>query len=266
VSKRPTAGVRWLTLGGLALLAAAVVAVVVISHSSSSGAAPHSTSSGSFGTAIDHRVPGSLRRLPLTNQHDQRVDLASWPDKTVVLVPFLTLCSDICPLTTGNLLQVEKSLHLDHAASRVEIVEISVDPTRDIPARLAAYAKLTGADWQLVTEPPRELAALAGFFGFSYEKVPEDKTPSIDWWTGKPLTYDINHSDNYFVIDPTGTERVVQEAAPDFHGRLNPRIYRFLSAEGRQHLEHPPRQNWTPADLLAALGLVLHQSLPAKFG
>ena len=253
-------------LGVFALLAVAVVAVVIVSHSSSSGAAAHSTSSGPYGTAIDHQVPGRLHRLPLTNQHDQRVDLASWPGKTVVLVPFLTLCSDICPLTTGNLLQAEQSLRRDHAASKVQIVEISVDPKRDTPARLAAYAKLTGVRYQLVTEPPNELAELAKFFGFSYEKVPEDKPPSIDWWTGKPLTYDINHSDNYFIIDPSGAERVVQEAAPDFHGHLNPRIYRFLSAEGHQHLEHPPQPNWTPADLLSALGLVLHQSLPVNFG
>ncbi len=216
---------------------------------------------------VDQQVPSSLRRLPLTNQHGQKVDLASWPGKTVVLVPFLTLCSDICPLTTGNLLQVEQSLLRDHAASKVQIVEVSVDPRRDIPARLAAYAKLTGARWQLVTEPPRELAALAKFFGFSYEKVPEDNPPSIDWWTGKPLTYDINHSDNYFVIDPTGAERIVQEAVPDFHGHLNPKLYRFLNAEGHQHLNHPAASpNWTPADLLGALGLLLHQSLPLNFG
>ncbi len=261
MSSRLSAKGLWLTFGGLALLAGAVFAVVVLSQSTSSASEPEA-----YGTVIDQQVPNRLLRLPLTNQHDQRVDLASWPGKIVVLVPFLTLCSDICPLTTGNLVQVEQSLRADHAASKVQIVEISVDPKRDIPARLAAYAKLTGVRYQLVTEPPSELAELAKFFGFTYEKVPEDKPPSIDWWTGKPLTYDINHSDNYFVIDPAGAERVVQSAAPDFRGHLNPRIYHFLSGLGLYHLKRPTQPDWTPNDLLGALGLLLHQSLPVNFG
>jgi protein SCO1 len=267
LSRRPTPGVLWLGLGGLALLAVAVLAVVLLSRSSRSSASwATAESSGSLGTVIDQRVPESLRRLPLTNQHDKRVDLASWPGKTVVLVPFLTLCSDICPLTTGNLVQVEQSLRADHAASKVQIVELSVDPKRDTPARLAAYARLTGVDYQLLTESPRELAALSKFFGFTYEKVPEDRPPSIDWWTGKPLTYDINHSDNYFVIDPSGAERVVQSAAPDFHGHLNPRIYHFLSGLGLYHLKRPAQPSWTPKDLLEALSLILHQGLPVDLG
>ena len=105
---------------------------------------------------------------------------------------------------------------------------------------------------------------MAKLFGFTYEKVPEDKPPSIDWWTGKPLTYDINHSDNYFVIDPTGEERVVQDAAPDFHGHLNPRIHHFLSGLGLYHLKRPPQPDWTPKDALEALGLVLNRSLPVN--
>lgn len=258
--KRPLAIALW-----LAALAAVVVTVgvIVLSGSSSSSGSGYLTS-GSLGTVIDQPVPSNLLHLPLTNQRGQKVDLASWPGKTVLLVPFLTLCSDICPLTTGNLLQAEQSLRADHAASKVQIVEVTVDPGRDTPARLAAYAKLTGVHFQLVTESPRELAALAKFFGFTYEKTPEGKPPSIDWWTGKPLTYDINHSDNYFVIDSSGSERVVQDASPDFHGRLNPKLYRFLSGLGHHHLEHPAQPNWTPADVLAALGYVLHLSLPVS--
>jgi protein SCO1 len=260
--KRPSALALW--LGALAIAVVVVVGAVVALTRSSGSSASGSSTAARFGTVVNQRVPGSLLRLPLTNQRGQTVDLASWPGKTVLLVPFLTLCSDICPLTTGNLLQVEQSLRRDHAASQVQIVEITVDPKRDTPARLAAYAKLTGVRFQLVTERPRELAALAKFFGFSYEKVPEDKPPSIDWWTGKPLTYDIDHSDNYFVIDPSGSERVVQDAAPDFHGHLNPKLYHFLNGLGRYHIEHPAQPDWTPKDALAALGYVLHRSLPVS--
>jgi len=170
-----------------------------------------------------------------------------------MLVPFLTLCQDSCPLTTGNLLQVEQSLRADHATAKVQIVELTIDPGRDTPARLAAYSKLTHSDWQLVTAPPGELARLAKFFGFYYQKVPETSRDARDWWTGKSLTYDVDHSDNYLVIDPAGVERVVQDAAPNFHGQLNPKLSKFLDALGRQHLKHAPQPDWTPTDALNAL-------------
>ena len=194
---------------------------------------------GAIGTPVQRAVPSALRRLPLTNQDGRRVTLASWPGKTVMLVPFLTLCQDICPMTTGNLAAVASSLRADHAADEVQIVELTVDPGRDAPARLKAYERLTGSSWQLVTESPTVLHRLQKFFGFYFQKVPEDDADARDWWTGKPLTYDVDHSDNYFVIDPAGVERVIQAAAPDFNGKLNPKLYKFLDALGRQHLRHP---------------------------
>lgn len=205
------------------------------------------------GATSNRAVPETIRQLPLINQAGQAVNLASWPGKTVLLVPFLTLCSDICPFTTGDLFQVEHSLHIAKAASRVEIVELSVDPERDTPARLAAYAKLTGASWQLVTETPAERDTIDKFFGFFAQQVPQDTPPAVDWWTGQPLTYDVSHSDGFIVINPKGIERFVTDAAPNFHGKLNPTLKKFLSALGRQHLAHPTKPNYTPADILQAL-------------
>jgi protein SCO1 len=231
-----------------------------ISHSSAPGSP--SSQPGALGTIVHLHLPVALRRLPLTNQHGDNVTLASWPGRTVLLVPFLTLCQDICPLTTGNLVAVENSLRADGAAGKVQIIELSVDPGRDTPARLAAYARLTGAGWQLVTEPPAELRKLAKFFGFYYQKVHEDNPTARDWWTGKPLTYDVDHSDNYFVIDPSGVERVIQAAAPEFHGHLNPKLYKFLDALGRQHLKHAPEPSWTPNNALQALAVSVGRPLP----
>jgi protein SCO1/2 len=253
-----------LKLAGSACLAAALLAAGC-GGTSASSAGNGSASDGSAGpgTTINNPVPRAVRRLSLTNQRGQRVDMASWPGKTVMLVPFLTLCQDVCPLITGNLLQVEQALRADHAASKVQIVELTVDPQRDTPARLAAYAKLTHSDWQLVTTPPAELTRLAKFFGFSYQKVPEGSRDARDWWTGKQLTYDVDHTDNYFVIDPAGVERVVQNAAPNYHGQLNPKLYKFLNALGRQHLNHPPQPDWTPTDALHALAISVGKPLPS---
>lgn len=207
-------------------------------------------------------MPAAIDDLSLTNQSGQALALSSFRGKTIMLVPFLTLCSDICPMTTGNLLQVEHSLQAAHVGGRVQIVELSVDPDRDSVARLAAYAHLTGADWELVTESDNALATVARFFGFSYQKVPQDTPPAVDWWTGQPLTYDVNHSDGYVLIGPDGRERFSTGAAPDFPGQLVPKLHAFLNAEGRDHLAHPPEPGWTPADALGALGWMLGQSVP----
>jgi protein SCO1/2 len=214
------------------------------------------------GDVTNLRVPASIRDLPLTNQMGKTVTLASWPGKTILLVPFLTLCQDICPMTTGNLVQVERALQADHASSKVQIVELSVDPQRDTAARLAAYEQLTGLHWQLVTETPENLTAISKFFGFYYQVVPEDSPPGIDWWTGQPLTYDVNHSDGFVVINPRGIERFFTAGAPNFHGKLPPALKRFLSALGREHLKNPPTPNYTPSYVLQALGWSMNRSLP----
>jgi len=83
----------------------------------------------------------------------------------------------------------------------------------------------------------------------------------LDWWTGKPLTYDVNHSDGFVTIDATGRERFSTGAGPDFRGTLNPTLHRFLTAEGRDHLAHPLTPGWNPTTALETLGWMLHRSL-----
>jgi protein SCO1/2 len=249
----------------IALAAGAAAAILASGGSSPSGDGSAMPSVGSlrpYGIVTDMPLTSRLLAQPLTNQYGRTVRLSDLRGRAVLLVPFLSLCTDICPMTTGNLLEVYRSLVADHAESKVEIVELTVDPGRDTPARLAAYARLTGARWQLLTEQPGELVALARFLGFTYERAPADTPPAIDWWTGKPLTYDVNHSDDYYVVDGAGAERVVDQAAPSFSGRLNAKLYRFLSEEGRRHLAEPQHPAWTPADVLNALGAVLHRTLP----
>jgi protein SCO1 len=247
-------------------LAAVGVSAALLAACSSSAADPSSSGtappSASVGATTVRAVPSSILHLPLTDQHGQAVSLASWTGSTVVLVPFLTLCADICPLTTGDLSVVSRALKADHAGGRVELVELSVDPGRDSPARLAAYAKLTGVDWPLVTESPAVLASMAEFFGFEYQQVPEDDPPDIDWWTGQPLTYDVNHSDGFVIINGRGIERFATAAAPSYRGPLNPTIERFLSPLGHQHQQHPADPTYDAGDILQAIAWTIHRPLP----
>jgi len=233
---------------------------------SACGSGPPGPPGAGTGIVQSRPIPGSISHLAFKDQRGRSLELSSFRGKTVLVVPFLTLCAEICPFDTGNLLQVEHSLMRDGSASKVQLVELSVDPTRDTPARLAAYAHLTGASWELLTETPVEATEVEHFFGWDVERVPENSPPSVDWWTGKPLTYDVDHSDGFVIIDTHGAERFSTGAAPDFHGSLNPTLHRFLSDQGLDHLAHPQTPGWNPTIALNTLGWVLQRPLPLVGG
>jgi protein SCO1 len=239
---------------------ATLCALTLVATACSSG--PPGPPPASAGTVETRAIPAAIRRASLVNQRGQTVTLASFRGRTVLLVPFLTLCNTICPLTTGNLLQTELALKAAGLNDRVQIVELSVDPGRDNPARLTAYAHLTGATWDLVTESPTELARFARFFGFSYRIAPPGHPPPIDWLTGKPLTYVVDHSVGYYLINSRGTLRYSTAAAPDFTGTLNPKLRAFLNKQGRDHLTHPEKNGWTVNDALSSLSWLLGQRIP----
>jgi protein SCO1/2 len=249
-------------LTGRGRMAAALAALVAASVlAACSGGAP-GVPPAAVGDPLHRAVPTSILHLPLTDQDNRSVTLDSWPGRVVLLVPSLTLCQDVCPFTTGVLNQVDAALRLEGAGSKVEIVELSVDPARDTPTRLAAYAQLTGARFTLVTESAADLATIARFFGFSYQKVPEDNPPSLDWLTGQPLTYDVDHSDGYVILNAGRAEIFANGAAPSYGGPLNPKLEQFLSPLGHLHQKHPPRPSYTDVDVLEALSWALGQSIP----
>lgn len=243
-----------------ALVLAVVVLAVVVLVGCGGGSVPPPASAGNTENLA---VPPAIANLPLVDQKGRQITLAELRGRIVVVAPFLTLCQEICPMTTANLVQVDRDLSADHAAGSVEIVEVSVDPGRDSPARLAAYAQMTRASHELVTETPAVLARLARFFGWYYGQVAEGSPPATDWWTGRALTYDVTHSDGFNVIDASGHERFATGADPSFRGELPPRLAAYLSAQGRQNLAHPAAGAWTPTTVLHIVGWLLHRSLPA---
>ncbi|HEX5267385.1 MAG TPA: hypothetical protein VFW24_11480, partial [Acidimicrobiales bacterium] len=108
------------------------------------------------------------------------------------------------------------------------------------------------------------LSRLARFFGWYYGRVPEASPPAEDWWTGRPLTYDVTHSDGFSVIDATGHERFATGADPSFRGKLPPALASYLSAQGRRNLTHPATGAWTPATVLRTLGWLMHRPLSSE--
>jgi protein SCO1 len=209
------------------------------------------------GTAIDRPVPSAISSLTFHDPSGKQVSLDSLHGKTVVISDSMTLCSEDCPLDTANVVSAARAADAAGLTDKVEFLTITVDPARDNAAHLTAYRKLYDPhdqlpNWQLLTGSQADITALWKYFGVYWQKVKEDSPPDHDWLTGKPLTYDIAHSDDVLMIDPKGNERYVIQGhahVPD-SGVVPAKMRAYLSAEGKRHLLRPGAATWTPADVL----------------
>jgi len=239
------------------LVVALALGVLLAACGSSAPGAPSSNQ----GLTLNQPTP---QTVPLVNQHGHAVTLAGLRGKVVVLAPFLSLCQDECPLVTGAFIAMQRDLQAAGLARRVVFVEATVDPGRDTVARLAAYQKEFGADWDLWTGTATNIAAFWKPFGVAYQVVSEEQPAKTDWWTGQPLTYDVDHTDGYILIDQSGRERFVDASAPNQKGALTPKLRGLLNNGGLHDLQNPQAPDWTTADALAAVGWLLGTSIPTS--
>jgi protein SCO1 len=250
-----------------------VVAMVVASALFAVGCGGRSSVPGApspyLGTVLEKPVPDAIAALPLTDDHGRATSLAALHGQIVVLADFLTLCQETCPLTTGNLLMMDQAVTASGLGSRVRFVELTVDPGRDTPSRLAAYRTLVRApaNWSLLTGPPTVIKQIWQYFGVWYQTVPEERPPGIDWLTGRALTYDIDHEDALIYLDSTGRERFIVVGAPNaVDAPLTPALRRFLSAQGRADLAHPNASTWTAAEALSPIAWLAGQAIHPPIG
>jgi protein SCO1/2 len=245
------------------VIAVVVVVMAALGFVATAGAHAPGPPPTSLGISENRSVPTSVLDIPLVDEHGHTTTLAAFRGRIVVLTSFLTSCQETCPLTTGAFLDMRRDLVGAGLAHKVVFIEASVDPGRDSPGRLAAYARVTGATWPLLTGTPSNLAHLWHYFGIYYQKVPEGRPPGIDWQTGKPYTYDVNHSDGFLVFDTQLHERFVTGAAPDLADqKLQGSLQAMLDAQGLKNLNQPGRGSWTIPEGLEAIGWVAGRTVP----
>jgi cytochrome oxidase Cu insertion factor (SCO1/SenC/PrrC family) len=151
---------------------------------------------------------------------------------------------------------MRRSINHDGLNNKVAIVETTVDPWRDTPQRLTAYASLTGGNWPLLTGSPGDIARLWQYFGIYYQTVPEPSPPGIDWETNRPYSYDVNHSNGFILLDQRLQERFFAGGMAKVNS-LRPRLQHLLDSQGQQNLDLPESGSWTIGDGLDAIGWVL---------
>jgi protein SCO1 len=242
----------------LRTLTAALTVLAMAGLLSACGSGDPPAPSPSQGIVQDRLIP----KIPLLSSAGTPTSLADYRGKYVVMAPFLTLCQDECPLVTGAFIALQRDVRAAGLGNQVVFVEITVDPGRDTPARLTAYSKEFGADWALMTGAPSNLDALWKFLGVSVQIVAEEQPPKLDWWTGRPLTYDVDHTDGYFLIDRTGHERFSDSNPPNLHGHLEKNLTGLLDDGGLKNLDDQSSPNWSLNDALTSISWLVGRTIP----
>jgi len=244
---------RRATIVGVVIVVVLFVIAAVVGQTRSSAPKPPS---GNVGTQVDQALPANILSLPLVDEYGNSTNLASFKGKIVVLTDFMTLCQEVCPFTTARLNQVDQAVTKAGLADKVQFVEITVDPERDTPDQLHAYRAFAGLlpNFSLLTGTPDNLATLWHTLGVGYNKQDEDDPPGIDWRTGQPLTYDVEHTDVLLYLDATGHERYVIAGMPvSTDAPLTAGELAFLNDEGKENLTDSSAGVWTADDALDAV-------------
>jgi protein SCO1/2 len=123
--------------------------------------------------------------------------MADFRGKAVVVMFGYTHCPDVCPTSLADAAKALKQLGND--AARVQVVFVSVDPSRDTPALLGAYVKAFRPDFIGLTGTPEALSRVTKDFKV-YAAVREDADPS---------KYTVEHAGQMFVLDAQGRPRLM---------------------------------------------------------
>lgn len=129
----------------------------------------------------------------LTDTEGKAFRLAAQRGKIVLIYFGYTGCPDACP--TDMLLFRDALSRLGSRKDSVLPIFISVDPARDTPEHLAAYAKAFSPAIRALTGSERQLRRVAKAYGSYFNYV--NRTPGS-------TTYTVDHSVNMYVVNGTG--------------------------------------------------------------
>ena len=123
--------------------------------------------------------------------------LADFNGKAVIMFFGYTQCPDVCPTTLTEMQQVMTLL--GPQADKVQVLFVTVDPSRDTAAILQQY--VPAFDSRFLGLRPADDAALekvAKDFKIYYDKVPGSS----------PGSYTMDHTAGSYAFDPKGTLRL----------------------------------------------------------
>jgi protein SCO1/2 len=135
---------------------------------------------------------GSLHELTSVWK-DQNGKTFQWNDakgKVLLVSMVYTSCQQTCPLIMSEMSALQKALP-SALQDKVEVLLFSMDPKRDTPQRLKAYAeeRKLNPNWRLLNGSEDDVLELGTVLGFRYKKME---------------TGDFAHSNIFTVVDQKG--------------------------------------------------------------
>jgi protein SCO1/2 len=159
----------------------ALVVIVVIAG----GVAVLTTASPSKRPSVDgiqgvasSKYSGSLASPPapepplsLRNYKGERVNIAQYKGKAVLVTFLYTHCPDVCPIIAANL-GVALNMMGPAKASKVQVIAVSVDPRGDTPTAVASFLQRHGVAgrMQYLIGSAKELARVWKAWGVGAEQ------------------------------------------------------------------------------------------------
>lgn len=129
---------------------------------------------------------------------------------TVWVASFVfTHCADVCPTITARMARLRDSLRAEDLLGEVRLVSFTVDPARDTPEVLAAYATRYGrsppSEWAFLTGSPPETTWRMIQTGFRLTAMPMEGEPH------PTIGYQIAHAPRLVLVDREGRVRGTYE-------------------------------------------------------
>ncbi|HEY5194853.1 MAG TPA: SCO family protein [Solirubrobacteraceae bacterium] len=122
--------------------------------------------SGSLASPAQPEPPLSLR-----NYKGERVNIAQYKGKAVLVTFLYTHCPDVCPIIASNL-GVALNMMGPAKASKVQVIAVSVDPRGDTPTAVASFLQRHGVAgrMQYLIGSAKELGAVWKAWGVGAEQ------------------------------------------------------------------------------------------------
>ncbi len=138
---------------------------------------------------------GPAANFTLTAQDGAAFSSAELRGKVVALNFVFTRCTDVCPIATAKMVQIQHALG-DQFGRDVFFVSVSIEPNHDTPRVLERYAQALGFDpsgWAFLTGSPAAVRDVARAYGVYHDQ---------------PSGGDVQHNLLTSLIDRSGILRV----------------------------------------------------------
>lgn len=146
---------------------------------------------------VQPRDPGQFR---LVDHHGEAFTRTRVAGQWTLWFFGFTHCPDVCPMTLAALNLVDRAL-ADAGATRPQVLMVSVDPARDIPAKLAEYVPFFNEAFVGVTGDAGQIRELTERVGILVRYVAQEGDG-----------YTVDHGASLLLTGPDGNVRAVFQA------------------------------------------------------